>query len=104
MRKGLLIGAIAVVLLLLGGGIWWYIAVPHSPEQQFAAAEKLETELRAEAVSKSAKELAPKIEATVELYRRVGTRFGKNPKAAEALKRIAKIQEEIEKDAIKEMA
>ncbi len=104
MRKWVLIGIIAVLALVLGLGVRWYIITPHTPEAQFAAAEKMERELRGEAVSKSAKDLAPKIEATIEQYRRVWTRFGKNAKAPEALQRIAKIHEEVEKDLNKALA
>src|SRR5947209_2794926 len=96
--------AILMVMLVAAGGVWWYVSVPHTPEQQFAAAEKLEKTLRTAAVSKTPQELAPQIEQTIEQFRRVWTRFGtgaKNPKAAEAMKRVTKIQEEIAKDDAK---
>jgi TolA-binding protein/peroxiredoxin len=95
--RWVLLGVILVALVLLGGGIWWYVAVPHTPEAQFAKAEKLEKDLRAQAVTRKLPELQPLVEDTIEQYRRVGSRFGKNPKVPEALKKIAGIQEQIEK-------
>ena len=89
----------AMLVLAVGGGLWWYLAVPHTPEAQFAFAEKMEKALRAEAVGKpGSTELTPKIDTTEREYQKVGARFGKGPKAAEALKRIAKIDEEVAKD------
>ena len=102
--RWILLVIVVFVLLAGGGGVWWYVSVPHTAEAQFAYAEKLEKELRGDAVTKTGKELQEKIEMTIEQYRRVGTRFGKSPKAAEAVKRIAKIHEEISKDAAKAMA
>ncbi len=93
-----------IVLLLGGGGVWWYVSVPHTAEAQFAHAMKMETELRGEAVSQSPADLAAKIAATVDDFNKVGVRFGKSMKAAEADKRIAKIQEEVAKDADKALA
>ena len=81
----LLVVAVAMLLILASGGVWWYTSVPHTAEAQFAVAEKLEKGLRAEAVTKTVGELTQKIEETIEQYRRVGGRFGKSPKAAEAL-------------------
>src|SRR4051812_49982283 len=66
----LLIGVAVVVLLAAGGGAWWYASVPHTAEAQFAAAEKVEKELRAEAVTKTGKDLQPKIDDAVGQYRR----------------------------------
>jgi TolA-binding protein len=99
-----LVAVIAMLFLAAGGGLWWYMAVPHTPEAQFAYAQKLEKALRGDAATKSAKELQPEIDETIEQYRRVGTRFGANPKAADGLKRIAKIHEEVMKDADKAIA
>ncbi len=101
--RWVLLGAV-VVVLLLGGGVWWYVSVPHTPEAQFAKAAQMEKELRAEALTKKPAELQAKIDEVVEQYRRVGTRFGKNPKAAEALKKIAGLQENIEQQNKKAMA
>ncbi|HEY4329008.1 MAG TPA: M1 family aminopeptidase [Phycisphaerae bacterium] len=116
MRPGklLFIGVAVLLVVLIGGGVWWYIAVPHSAEAQYAAAEKMKKELDAEAVSKTGKELQPKMDATIEQYRRVWTRFGKGAKdpadatkpifQAEAIKKIAEIHEKIEKDDKKALA
>jgi tetratricopeptide (TPR) repeat protein len=48
--------------------------------------------------------LKPEIDGTVKSYQEVGERFGKGPKTAEALQRIAKIQEEVVKDRAKAIA
>ena len=102
--RWILLIIVLVVLLAGGGGLWWYMSVPHTAEAQFAYAEKLEKELRGDAVTKTGKELQEKTEITIEQYRRVGTRFGKSAKAAEGVKRIAKIREEISKDSAKALA
>jgi TolA-binding protein len=106
MRAGRWVVAAVVVLLLalIGGGVWWYVAVPHSPEAQFAYAEKLEKTLRGDAATKALADLRPEMIDTIEQYRRVGTRFGKNPKAAEGLRRVGKIQEEVAKDPTQTLA
>ena len=95
--KSVVAAVLVVVILALGGGVLWYVSVPHTAEAQFAYAEKLEKALRGDALMKSPKELEPQIAEVEEQYRRVGTRFGKSPKAAEAIKRIAKIDEEVAK-------
>src|SRR4051812_9214204 len=122
----LLIGVAVVLLLAAGGGAWWYASVPHTAEAQFAAAEKVEKGLRAEAVTKTGKDLQPKIDEALEQYRRVWTKYGRGTVAgggaattapasapadpakpivqAEAVKRVAKIHEEIEKDNAKALA
>jgi tetratricopeptide (TPR) repeat protein len=123
MRRSLwlLIAVVVVVLLAAGGGAWWYFSVPHTAEAQFAVAEKMEKDLRAQSLTKSAKELQPQIDATVEEYSKVWTKYGKgtvNPAGtgtapaeapqpivqAEALKRVAKIHEEVEKNNPKTLA
>jgi peroxiredoxin/tetratricopeptide (TPR) repeat protein len=115
MRKMVWIGLIAVLAIAVGVGVGvaWYVRTPHTAEAQFAAAEKLEKDLRAEAAVRSAKDLAPKIDATIEQYQRVWTRFGKTPKdpaaarpwpQIEAVKRIAVIHEKVEKDLKKALA
>jgi tetratricopeptide (TPR) repeat protein len=95
--KSVVAAVLVVVILALGGGVVWYLSVPHTAEAQFAYAEKLEKALRGDALTKSPKELEPQTTEVEEQYHRVGKRFGKSPKAAEALKRIAKIDEEIAK-------
>src|SRR5690242_4754882 len=95
--KSVVAGLLVVLVLGIGAGVMWYLSVPHTPEAQFDYADKLEKVLRADALTKSAKEIEPQIGQTEEQYRRVGTRFGKNGKAAEGLKKIAKIEEEIAK-------
>ena len=96
---------LGVLVILAGGGaIWWYISVPHTAEAQFALADAAEKELRVEAGAKSPADLALKIDEVLNLYRQVGVKFGKSPKAAEAQKRIAKIDEEIAKDPVKAIA
>jgi tetratricopeptide (TPR) repeat protein len=99
--KSVVAAVLVVVILALGGGVLWYLSVPHTPEAQFAYAEKLEKALRGDALTKSPKALEPQVAEAEEQYRRVGTRFGKSPKAAEALKRIAKIDEEVAKATAK---
>lgn len=76
----------------------WVLSLPRTPEEQFAAGEKLETQVRGDLLVKSASELEPKIQKTIAEYEKVGKRFGAGPKAAAAEARIAKIQEEIRKD------
>lgn len=93
-----------LVLVAAGGAIWWYAATPHTPEAQFARASALEKMLRSEAVTKTPAELASQIDAAEQQYRLVETRFGKTPKAAEALQRIAKIDEELAKDPARALA
>ena len=97
--------AVMLVVLLLGAAaaLVWYVSVPHTPEAQFAYAEKLEKTLRGNALTKSPKELEPQIALVDEQYRRVGSRFGKNAKASEAIKHIARIDEEIAKDSTKSL-
>jgi TolA-binding protein len=102
--KWALVAIIAVVVLVVGGGILWYASVPHTPEAQFAYAETLEKKLKGDAATRNITELTLEMNDTVEQYRRVGTRFGKNPKAAEGLKRIAEIQLKIAKDPAKALA
>ena len=101
--KWVWLAVIAVALIAVGGGGWWYFTVPHTAEAQFAYAEKLEKTLRGDAATKSgqAAEFQLRIAQVIEQYRRVGTRFGKSPKAAEALNRIAGIQETIAGDSPK---
>ncbi|MGN6370790.1 MAG: M1 family aminopeptidase [Phycisphaerae bacterium] len=106
MSPGKIIVAAVLVLLVLaiGGGGVWYITVPHTPEAQFAYAEKLEKKLRADALTQTPAQLKPAIDATDEQYRRVGTRFGRSDKAAQGLVRISKIDEEVAKDRARTMA
>src|SRR5438094_494188 len=73
----LLIGVAVIVLAVAVGGVWWYASVPHTAEAQFAAAEKVEKEMRAEAVTKTGKDLQPKVDEAIEQYRRVWTKYGK---------------------------
>ncbi len=84
MSPGKIIVAVVLVIVVLaiGGGVVWYITVPHTPEAQFAYAENLEKKLRADALTQTAQQLKPEIDATEEQYRRVGTRFGASDKAA----------------------
>jgi len=101
----MLLIVLGVLLILAGaGGIWWYLTVPHTAEAQFALADAAERELRVEAGTKSPADLAARIEEVIGLYRKVGAKFGKGPKAAEAQKHIAKIQEEVAKDPAKAIA
>src|SRR4051812_45475958 len=102
--KWALVAVVAILFIAAGSGLWWYIAVPHTPEAQFAYAQKLDKALRGDAATKSPKELQPQIDNTIDQYLRVGTRFGPGPKAAEALKQIAKLQEEVVKDPAKALA
>ncbi len=103
-NKSIVAGLLVVLVLALGAGVVWYVSVPHTAEAQFTYAEKLEKALRGDALTKSPKELEPQVAATVEQYHRVGTRFGKSAKAADAIKRIAKIDEEIAKDVARSMS
>src|SRR5271170_5267332 len=101
----MIVAAVLVILVLaIGGGVVWYVSVPHTPEAQFAYAEKLEKKLQGDALTQSPKELEGEVQQVEEQYRRVGTRFGANPKAAEGLKRIAKIDELVGKDREKTIA
>ncbi len=93
-----------IILLGAGGAAVWVLSMPRTPEEQFAAAEKLEQKVRGDLLMKSAKELTPDIDQTIREYEKVGKRFGKGPKAAEAGERISKIQEEIKKDDTAAMA
>jgi len=97
-KKTLVAIGLTLFLIAAGGGIAWYMVTPHTPEEQFAYAEKLEKQLRGEALTRGPRELVPQIEKVAEEYRKVETRFGVNPKAAEAHKRIAKMLEEVAKD------
>lgn len=99
------VGFLAIVLILIAaiGGLWWYLSVPHTAQAQFARAEKLEKELQADAVTKSGKELEPKIAETIDAYRRVQA-FGKSDQWPEALKRIAAIYRDYAKDNPKAIA
>ena len=96
--KWALVAIVAVLLVAIAGGVYWYTSVPHTADAQFAYAEKLEKKLKGDAATKSVAELGPDIQETIEQFRRVGTRFGKSPKAAEGLKHIADIDETIAKD------
>ena len=106
MSAGKVIVAVVLVILVLaiGGGVVWYITVPHTAEAQFAYAEKLEKKLRADALTQTAQQLKPEIDATEEQYRRVGTRFGASDKAAQGLVRITTIDEEVTKDRVRARA
>src|ERR1700712_3037252 len=99
--KSIVAAGLVILLLAIGAGVVWYISVPHTPEAQFAYAEKLERPLRGNALTKGPKDLEPQVAQTDEQFRRVGSRFGKSPKAAEGLKRIARIDEEVAKDYAK---
>lgn len=102
-KKGVVAAVmVAAVLAAAGGGVW-YASVPHTAEQQYAYAEKLEKQLQGDALTKTTTEVAPELESVTEQYKRVGVRYGKSDKGAAALKRIADIQEKIGKDRGKAM-
>ncbi len=62
MRSKTIVAVMLVVLLLTAAaGLVWYVSVPHTPEAQFAYAEKLEKTLRGDALTKSPKELEGQI-------------------------------------------
>ena len=95
----MVVAALLVLLVLAGaGGVVWYLNTPHTAEQQFAYAEKLEKKLYGESVSKSARELGPQIDEVAREFRKVGEKYGKSAKAAEGRKRIAAMQEKVAKD------
>ncbi len=101
MRKTMILVSVLVVLILAGGAAW-YVSVPHTAEEQFARAEKLEKDLRADAKLKTPEQVKPALDKTIEEFRKV-EKFSKPAKTVEALKRIEKIQEEVEqsdKDAL----
>src|SRR5262245_43879528 len=89
----------AVAVLAAGGGVLFLATRgPKTAEEQFKLADESEKQLRAEALTKSPKDLEPKIAQTIELYRQVGIKFGKTPTVAKALKQIASIHEQVAKD------
>jgi len=99
MRNLKMMVAVGLVLLIAAavGSVAWYLLVPHTAEAQFAYAEKLDQQVRAESVSKSLEEITPALRKAVDHYERVESRFGRSPKAAEALARAALLQEEVAK-------
>jgi TolA-binding protein len=100
-----IVAALSVVLVLaLAGGAVWYLNTPHTAEDQFAYAEKLEKKLRGDALTKSIKELVPQIDETTAEYRKVGSKYGLSAKAAEGLQRIAALQEKVAQDDEKALA
>ncbi|HUO07683.1 MAG TPA: M1 family aminopeptidase [Phycisphaerae bacterium] len=97
--KKIIVAVVLVLMVLaIGGGVVWYVSVPHTPEAQYAYAEKLEKKLRADALTQSPEQLKGEIGDVQDQYKRVGTRFGASAKAAEGLKQIVKIDEEVAKD------
>jgi tetratricopeptide (TPR) repeat protein len=93
-KKGLVAGGLVVLILAVAGGVVWYVSVPHSAEEQFARAEKLEKDLRSDAKVKTPEQVAPQTDETIQQYRKVAA-WGKPEKTVEALKRIEKIEEEV---------
>ncbi len=81
---------VGVLALAAAGALWWYLAVPHSPAEQFARAEQLEAELIRQAPQLSNEERAERLEEVREAYRRVFTKFDPDsPEAPEAHLRLA---------------
>ncbi|HVX85654.1 MAG TPA: M1 family aminopeptidase [Phycisphaerae bacterium] len=101
--KGVVAAGLVVAVLAAAGVGVWYASVPHTAEQQFAYADKLEKQLRLDALSKSAADVAPELDKVVKAYEKVGT-YGKSEKGAEALERIEDLQEKIAKDDGKAMS
>ena len=87
-----------LVLLILGGGagVVWWLNVPHTVEEQFKLAERLEKHARADqATGKPMAELEPETVKAIKQYERVEANYGKSDKAAEAWARIARLHEEL---------
>ena len=85
--KGVVAAVLVVAVLAVAGGGGWYASVPHTAQQQFAYGQKLEKQLKGDALTKNAAELGPELDNVVEQYRKVGAKYGKSDTAAEALKR-----------------
>ncbi len=92
-KKLILIAVGMFLVLAIGGGVMWYMNMPHTAEAQFAVAERMEKVLRGDALTKTAKELQPAIDAACEAYRKVGKDYGKSAKEAEGLKRVFSLQD-----------